>query len=258
MTTHVPAVERAIRILNAFKDGQLEFGVSELSHTLEINKSTVYGIVQTLSGHRLLEQDPTTRKYRLGSGLIELGALVRTRRDLRQIARPLLLKLMERTQETALLGVFEEDGITIIDVVEPAQELNIAVTNGQRLPFSAGSFGRAFLAWMDEADVDRLIAAQGLRRYTKTSITRPANYKADLRRVKRQGYAVDDSEEYLEGIWAISAPVFDTEGILAAVTVVGFDGRMPSAAKQAAIDSTVETAEQISISMGASLTQADS
>jgi DNA-binding IclR family transcriptional regulator len=255
MATNVPAVERAIRILNAFKDSQLEFGVSELSHTLEINKSTVYGIVQTLSEHRLLEQDPTTRKYRLGPGLIELGGLVRTRRDVRQIARPLLLQLMERTQETALLGVFEEEGITIIDVVEPAREFNIAVVNGQRLPFSAGSFGRAFLAWMDKEDIDRMIGSQGLRRYTKTSITRPASYKADLKRVKRQGYAVDDSEEYLEGIWAVSAPVFDAEGILAAVTVVGFAGRMSSEAKQAAIGATVEAAAQISTSIGAPLNQ---
>ena len=76
MTSKVPAVDRAMRILNAFKDSQLEYGISELSQTLDINKSTVHGIVQTLSEYRMLEQDPNTRKYRLGPSLIELGGLV--------------------------------------------------------------------------------------------------------------------------------------------------------------------------------------
>ena len=49
MSPNVPAVERAMRILNAFKDSRLEYGVSDLSHALDINKSTVHGIVQTLS-----------------------------------------------------------------------------------------------------------------------------------------------------------------------------------------------------------------
>lgn len=250
MTTKVPAVERAMRILNAFKDSQLEYGVTELSHTLDINKSTVHGIVQTLSEYRMLVQDPSSRKYRLGPGLIELGGLAQTRRDVRRVARPYLVELMEQTRETVLLGVFEDDGISIIDVVEPGRELRIAVAAGQRLPYSAGSFGRAFLAWRREADVDRLVSAQGLNRYTKTSITDPVLYKASLKKVKRKGYAVDDSEEYLEGIWAVSAPIHDEEGIQAVVTVVGFASRLSGNEKRAAISAATEAARHISLALG--------
>jgi DNA-binding IclR family transcriptional regulator len=247
----VPAVERAMRILNAFKDSRLEYGVSELSHALDINKSTVHGIVRTLSEYRMLEQDPNTRKYRLGPSLIELGGLARTRRDVRQVARPFLGDLMRQTQETVLLGVFEDDGITIIDTMEPARELRIAAAPGQRLPYSAGSFGRAFLAWMREEEVDRLIASLGLRRFTETTITDPARYKASLEQVRQQGFAVDDSEEYLEGVWAVSAPIHDADGILAVLTVVGFTGRMEDDAKRSAIEATTRAARQISLGIGA-------
>ncbi len=256
MTTKVPAVERAIRILNAFTDSRLEYGVSELSQVLDINKSTVHGIVQTLSEYRMLEQDPDSRKYRLGPGLIELGGLAQTRRDLRRVARPLLVELTNRTNETVMLGIFEEDGISIIDVVEPARELRIAVATGQRLPFSAGSFGRAFLAWSREEDVDRLVAAQGLRKYTKTTITDPARFKANLKKVRRRGYAVDDSEEYLDGLWAVSVPIRDTEGIPAVVTVVGFSSRLSAKEKQAAIRATTGVARQISLGLGVPSAQA--
>ncbi len=252
MTTMVPAVERAMRILNAFKDSQMEYGVSELSHALDINKSTVHGIVRTLSEYRMLQQDPSTRKYRLGPSLIELGGLVQIRRDVRQVARPYLLDLKEKTQETVLLGVFEDDGITILDKVEPARELRVAVANGQRLPFSAGSFGRAFLAWMAEEEIDQLVASKGLRKYTEAAETDPSSYKAMLDSVRQRGYAVDDSQEYLEGVWAVSAPILDADGVLAVITVVGFAGRMSDEAKRSAIKVTTQAARQISLGMGAS------
>ena len=251
MSPIVPAVERAMRILNAFTDSQPEYGVSELSHALDINKSTVHGIVRTLSEYRMLEQDPNTRKYRLGPGLIELGGLARTRRDLRQVARPFLGDLMRQTQETVLLGVFEDDGITIIDTMHPTRELRITAAPGQRLPYSAGSFGRAFLAWMREEDVDRLIQTYGLRRFTETTITDPARYKVSLEQVRQQGFAIDDSEEYLEGVWAVSAPILDADGMLAVLTVVGFTSRMENDAKRIAIGATTQAAQQISLGMGA-------
>jgi len=251
VSSNVPAIERAMRILNAFKDGRLEYGVSELSHALDINKSTVHGIVRTLSEYRMLEQDPNTRKYRLGPGLIELGSLARTRRDLRQVARPFLEHLLRQTQETALLGVFEDDGITIIDTMQPARDLRIAAAPGQRLPYSAGSFGRAFLAWMREAEVDRLIETFGLRSFTDASITDPVRYKASLEQVRQQGFAIDDSEEYLEGVWAVSAPIHGADGMLAVLTVVGFISRMENDAKRAAVEAATKTAQQISLGMGA-------
>ena len=208
MTTTVPAIERAMRILNVFKDSQVEFGVTELSRLLDINKSTVHGIVQTLSSYRMLEQDPLTRKYSLGPGLVELGGLAQTRLDLRKTAKPYLEQLMEKTRETVLLGVFEHGGITILDAVEPPRELRITVAAGQRMPYSAGSFGRAFLAWMSDEEVERLLAGQGLKKYTDASIVDPEEYRAALSEVRRRGYAVDDTEEYLEGVWAVSAVMY--------------------------------------------------
>jgi len=240
-----------MRILSALADGRGEIGVSELSQELDLNKSTVHGIVRTLSDYRILEQDPSTRKYRLGPGLIELGYQARGWRDVRSVSNPYLKELVQSTEETALLGVFEQDGITIIDKVEPARQLKITAADRERLPFSAGCTGRTFLAWLPMKEVDRLIAEHGLRRFTETSVTDPAAYKARLEAVREQGYAIDDTQEYLEGVWAVSAPIWGVDGLTAVLTVVGFISRLTEAARRAAVLATTGAAEAISWRMGA-------
>lgn len=251
MVDLVPAVDRALRILSAFENGQEEYGVSELSRTLRLNKSTVHNILNTLCYHNLLEQNPSTLKYRLGARLIELGYLARQGVDLREVARPVLTGLMEMTGETAFLSVFESRGITIIDRVESPDEMKITASIGQRVPFCAGCLGRVFLAWLPDSEVDHLLSAPGLRKFTDTSITSPSVFQERLALVRERGYDVDETEEYLEGVWAVSAPIRDPERVVAALTVVGFTSRMSPAQKEAAIKATLHSARRISRRLGA-------
>ena len=246
----VIAVDRAFRILDLFKDGQAEYGVSEVSHRLELHKSTVHGILQTMYRRNILVRDESTLKYRLGPGLVELGALARQRLDLREVARPILDALAEGTGETVFLGVFERGGITIVEKAEAGDELRITAPVGQRVPYSAGSFGRAFLAFMSSVEADRLLREKGLRKFTDSSVTDLAVYEASLEPIRRRGYAVDDTQEYLPGVWAASAPIFDQEGVAAALTVVALAARMtPSRAKRI-IRALVKAAGEISQRLG--------
>lgn len=238
MTSQVPALERAIRVLYLFKNSeQKEYGVSEISRQLDLNKSTVHNILNTLAGHNFLIQDETTRRFRLGPALAELGSLVRSQLDVRDVARPHLRRLMEQTGCTILLGIFEEGIITIVDKEEPLADLRVAASIGMRLPFCAGSFGQAFMAYAPEETVARLLQSPGLKAFTETSITDPAQYWAELAKVRAQGYAVDDNEAYLRDVRAISVPIFGPSpgdhgraepNVIAAITLVSFSSRLPT------------------------------
>jgi DNA-binding IclR family transcriptional regulator len=105
---------------------------------------------------------------------------------------------------------------------------------------------------MSEEEIDQLVASIGLRKYTEAAETDPSSYKAKLDSVRQRGYALDDSEEYLEGVWAVSAPILDADGVLAVITVVGFAGRMSDESKRSAVKATTQAARQISLGMGAS------
>lgn len=247
----VPAVDRALRILRVFTSGHTEHGVTDLSRLLDLNKSTVHGILHTLAHHGLLERNPATHKYRLGPGLLVFSDLARQRGDVREQARPLLQELTRETGSTSLLGVFEQDAIVIVEKAEPLSDIKMTTSVGQRLPFCAGCFGRALLAWIEQATVDRLLASPGLRKFTRTSISTPRAYLASLAEVRRRGYAVDDEEEYLPGVWAASAPIRDTDGVVAALTVVDFAGRMTAGRKHVAIESLLRATRCVSQRLGA-------
>lgn len=247
-TELVPAVDRTARILLAFKSGQEELGVSDLSKALGINKSTVHKIVLTLCHHGFLERNEDAKRYRLGPVLFELGNIVLDGIDLRAAARPFLRNLVRATGQTVLLGVLDGDRVTIIDREESSDPMKITSPIGKRIPACAGSFGKVLLT---PEDVDRIYGVKGLPSFTKSSITGLEDFKAEQRKACEQGYAIDD-QEYIEGVRAVSAPVFGAEGgIIAAVTVVGFAARIPDDRMPFIIDQTIKACGEISLRMGA-------
>lgn len=257
MSAPVPAIDRAIRVLYLFKNSdKKEYGVSEISRILHLNKSTVHNILNTLTHHKFLEQNEITRSYRLGPALAELGSLVHSQLDVREAARPYLRRLMERTNATFLLGIFDGKAITIVDKEEPQADVRIAASIGMKIPFCAGAFGRAFLAYFPLETVDQLLADPGLKAFTPTSITDPGQYRAALAAVRAQGYAVDDTEEYLRGVSAISVPIFAPAAsgerqVAAVMTLVGFSSQFTPAAIAEFTSWLVEAAHEISEKLGA-------
>lgn len=258
MSAPVPAIDRAIRVLYLFKNGdKKEYGVSEISRLLHLNKSTVHNILNTLTQHKFLEQNAVTRSYRLGPALAELGSLVRSQLDVREVARPHLRRLMERANTTFLLGVFDGKAITIVDKEEPLADVRVAASIGMKLPFCAGAFGRAFLAYLPPEIVDQLIVDLGLKAFTPTSITDPNQYWAALAKTRTQGYAIDDTEEYLRGVGAIAVPIFAPSAsgereVAAVMTLVGFSSQLIPAKMAKFASWLVEAAREISEKLGAS------
>ncbi len=254
MVAPVSAVERAIQILRAFERGE-EYSLTELVTLLELNKSTAHGILQTLADNRFLSRDPETLRFRLGPALIHLGHLAHEQIDVRRVARPYMAELVAETRKSVLLGTFHNGRLTIIDKVDPVGTLHVSAAIGQQVPFSAGSFGRVFLAWLPEDDVDGLIATHGLEAFTPASITDPAVYKAELAKVRKLGYAVDDTEEFLLGVRAVSVPLMGPEGVVAGLTIVGFTSRTGDQPGERAIKAALAAGREISVQLGADVTE---
>src|SRR4030042_225585 len=111
-------LEKTFRLLGSFDAEHREWGVTELSRKLEINKSTVSKILSMLETHRFLSKDRETRKYGLGLRLFELGSLVTDQMDLQRVALPHMEELNKKVGETVHLVVMDNFEIVYINKVE--------------------------------------------------------------------------------------------------------------------------------------------
>ncbi|NWF91492.1 MAG: IclR family transcriptional regulator [Syntrophaceae bacterium] len=243
-----PSVKKAFRILQAVTSSSTGLGVSELSKSLNIGKSTVHGITSALEELGVLVRDPINKKYGAGYTLLELGRRAYTRIELRDVARPPMERLMERVEEAVFLGIMNGDHITILDVVESHNELKITSPPGTRLPLLAGATARAFLSQLEESKVKEIVQKMGLVRYTPRSVVDSKRFLAEVQEVRKRGYAIDN-EEYMLGVRAVAAPIHTSSIAPAAIWVVGFTSSLNDSKMERVIVEIQKTSREISRAM---------
>ncbi|MFZ5650226.1 MAG: IclR family transcriptional regulator [Bacillota bacterium] len=209
----VPSVEFAARILeflSRYKNRKST--LTEISHSLSISKSTCLRILRVLHEYRFVHYDEETRKYSLGEYLVILGARAADFSDRLALSRPHLADLCRQTNLTSVLvEPALNNRIMYVAKEEPDVSIRINVTLGQYFPITGASFGKCFLAFMDEDEADRIIRENGIKQFTSKTITNVDEFKSNLKVVRHLGYAYS-SEEHTQGVSAVAAPVFDFNG----------------------------------------------
>src|SRR5436305_15091252 len=115
----VQSLDRALEILRLL-GSESEMRVTDLARRLEVHKSTVFRLLSTLQEHGLVEQNPTTEKYRLGYGLVRLAGAVVAGLDLARASRCVLRELATRTGESVNLAILPgEEGVNSHQIAAP-------------------------------------------------------------------------------------------------------------------------------------------
>jgi DNA-binding IclR family transcriptional regulator len=158
--------------------------------------------------------------------------------------------LVDRFQETVHLVIADGLDVVYIDKRESLQSMRIVSQVGLRLPAYCTGVGKAILAFIDEAELDRLLAGARLKSFTPHTITDKRMFKQHLQEVKRCGYALDN-EEIIQGLRCVGAPIRDYSGkVVAALSVSGPSVRMGPARIEEIILATVQAAAEISHQLG--------
>jgi DNA-binding IclR family transcriptional regulator len=224
----IQSVARAITIMEALLR-EPELGVSELSEELDLGKSTVFRLLQTMKAHGIIDQ-ARSGKYRLGVRLSLFGDAAVSRIDLRQEAAPFLSELAKFSGESVNLAILDEFNILYIDRIDSHEPLRMGVKIGQRLPAFCVSMGKAILANLPEDELETIFEnpkfQETLVRRTDTTVTELGALRKQLQTIKEQGFAVDE-EEYNRGVRCIGAPIFNHLGkVVAALSTTGPTVRM--------------------------------
>ena len=242
------SVSRALATLELIADAG-ELGVTELGRRLGVHKATASRLTATLAARGMLERDPTSERYRLGFGLIRLAGAAMAGLDLVSTARPVLEVLAQETRETVTLGVLSGRDVVSIDQVTGTRSIVSVSWVGRRTALHTTSTGKVFLAFMEEAELDRRLAVE-LDRATKRTIADPAELRTHLGQVRRRGYA-QTLEELEEGLNAVAAPVRRADGeVVAALSVSGPAFRVRPVDLPRLGRRTTELAETISRRLG--------
>jgi DNA-binding IclR family transcriptional regulator len=239
------AVERALRVLDAFMQVPGDVRNADLVRLTGINAATVSRTLSTLVDAGYVQFVAESGRYRLGTHLLELSNHVLAGLDLRGLARPHLIELGEATGETVTLSIpGERDAVTVDFVPSRASVASVARV-GRPSVAHATATGKVALAFAPPAR-----EASALERYTDRTIVDHAVLDAEVARVREQGWARAEGEREPD-LNAIAAPVFGASGELAAV--LGLQGpasRFDSAAQDAALPALRTHAAAISHSLG--------
>jgi DNA-binding IclR family transcriptional regulator len=220
-TSGIQSVAKAVRVLRAFSKTHPEHSVTGLSRELRWHKAVVHKMLITLGRGRLIQQDPTSRKYRLGPGIMELAGVFLSEEPLIREGAPLLKDLVRATGHTATLAVLDGLEVVYIAAAEGLTGLRMTARAGDRREAYATASGKVLLCELPPDVLDGLLGERPLRALTSHTIIDPRRLKAHLRQVRARGFATN-MEERVDGMVGVASPVRDHRGLTVAAISVGF------------------------------------
>ena len=241
---NVRAVERAVDILRCFDRDSPVLAVTDLQRRLGLSRPTLYRLLETLEGKALIRSFGEPKRFELGHGVVELARSWLGRSDVATIAQPTLNELWRATDETVALFLPTSNRSKLcVDEIQSRQALTYARGAGFSEAMTAGSSGKAMLAFMDSADIeDALSDIPGERERSELM--------SELDRIRRNGTCVSIGE-IIAGAVAIAAPVFQSDGkVAASICVFGPEVRLTGEHRSFCLEQVRAAALNISAAMG--------
>lgn len=248
-TRGISVLKNGIAVLRAFSVDDPLLGVSEIAVKIGLHKSTVSRILSTLELEGLVERDPSTRRFRLGLGIIAMAGPLLAHLDVRRVAYPVLRDLSRRVGETAALMVWDGGEAVCVEQVPSRHQVKHTTPLGTRYNTAASSSVQVFLAHLDAVEVRRLMMS-GRIDYPGVDESSLETYLVRLRKVADRGYAINYGETSIEEV-GIAAQVVDHRGEqVAAVLISAPRFRVSTDQVVLIAEAVVQSAADISSQLG--------
>jgi DNA-binding IclR family transcriptional regulator len=244
----VQSVERAVALLDAIAAAAPRGEtVADLAQACGINRATAWRLLATLEGRGLVDRDPATNRYQIGYTLVRLAAASGVDGLVRR-THHVLERVCAQTGEAADLAIGRRSELVYVDEVAPPAVLTVNWL-ARPVPLHATSTGKAWLAWLPEAEASGLLGPV-LAGFTDATVTDSARLLGELRQIREQGYAVSNGE--LEpALCGVSAPVLrpGAQQPLAVFSIWGPADRVPPSRFEALGAVAVEAAAAVAAAL---------
>jgi DNA-binding IclR family transcriptional regulator len=214
------SLERAIGLLHAVGARPDGASASELARATGLPRSTVARTLRTLADAALVDEGQGG--WVLGHELVNLARLADPNRRLVEAARPVLGRLRDECGESALLGVPRgRPGMQIVLQLDPSRHVGVASWVGEDVPLHASAAGKLVLADLTDDELGAWPARRSLVRFTAKTLADERSLRAEIARVRRQGWA-ELADELEDGLASLSVPLRSPGGEL--VAMAGLSG----------------------------------
>ena len=225
----VQSIERGFQILELLRIQGRAIGISEMANLLGLSTTTVHRLLKTLKGCRAVKQDPQTHLYDLNDYLLLYGKAVLNRFNFLGSIHPILGELSKRVGETVFMGILDDQyDVIYIDQVDSLDyPLRMTPQIGLRQSAHSTSLGKVLLANLPDEKRILFLSRNSFPRKTEFTLTTAQELSNELEKVRKVGYALDQ-EEMENGICCVAAPIHNSRGTIAAISLSGPSSRLRS------------------------------
>jgi DNA-binding IclR family transcriptional regulator len=211
----IQVVARMMKLLDVLAGHPEPLGLKQVAQYTGLHPSTAHRILSAMAADRLVDRvEPGS--YRLGMRLLELGNLVKSRINVREMALPVMRELHAQTGETVNLSVRHDDEIVYVERTSSGRSaMRVVHVIGTRAALHITAAGKLFLLEEGFPKLREYAKRTGLAGHTKNTITSLPLLERELERIQRQGWATDNEEAEI-GVRCVAAAVRDDAGHLVA------------------------------------------
>ena len=217
---------KALQIIDCLSGERDDYGISEISNELSLNKSNVHDIMTTFEHFGYVKKDPKTRRYSLSYRFLEIANKVSGKFSYQVKVREVLNKISSEIGEVVYFGIPNGDRVMYIEGAFPKQSLATKPVTGMTAPLVCTGIGKALLSQYSEDDLSQIIN-KPLVQYTDNTITDPNLLREEIKRIRMRGYSIDNMEHEF-GVKCVAVPVLDAERhLIGALSITGPSLRFP-------------------------------
>lgn len=194
----VQVLQKTLDILETLKRDGAGMGLADVSRSVRMPKATVYRILTTLEIRGYLNRN-SEGGYKMSDKFFALQRDLSPEQRLMRVAPGIMERIAMECRETVNLGTLDGGEVVMVATVESPQTVRMASKVGNRRYLHTTAIGKVLLASMNDESIRRLVHIKGLPRLTSHSLTNESALMAELRKVRKQGYSIDNQENELEG-----------------------------------------------------------
>ena len=223
----IQSVDRALLLLEYIADHpESRPSLTELAAYMNMDKSSIFRLLSTLMKHGLVRQEENRKTYRLGYRLFNLASSLYDQMKITRVVSPVLREIAYKTRENAHLAVRSGTWAVFIDREQGSNLISANTNIGDREELHCTAVGKSLICDFSLEELKLLFAKHSLEKYTDKTITDLPLLMDELKKVKEQGFAVDN-EEYNSNVVCVAGPLYSYNGkIIAAVGISGPKDRM--------------------------------